>query len=333
MVLTGSNTYTGPTTISAGTLQLGDGNGHDGSLAAAGGITDNAALVYNLSGSRTYSGVIGGTGSLTKLGTNVLVFTGSNGYNGPTTITSGTLQIGTGASGYDGSLASSVTITNTAALVYDLSGSQTFSGNLSGAGSLTKTGNGTLILSGVNNAGKTIVSAGTLEAAIPASLPHASGTSTLTVNGGAMVALSVGGTGWQSSDVSNLPTSGFQSGSVLGFDTTNANLTYTGSLAGSMGLTKLGPNTLTLTGNDSYTGSTTVNMGTLAVTSTSALQSYSNTSALTVNGGGTLMLSVGTTSWTGPTSTTCFPPRGRAFRPAPPWDWTPRRPASPMEAR
>ena len=64
LILTGSNSYAGATTISTGTLQLGDGTtGHNGSVSD--GITDNAALVFDLSGSQTYSGVVSGNGSLT----------------------------------------------------------------------------------------------------------------------------------------------------------------------------------------------------------------------------------------------------------------------------
>ncbi len=68
-VLAASNTYTGTTTISAGTLQLGTGTaGYDGSLSTS-GISNNAALVYNLSGSQTANYNIGGTGSVTMTGT------------------------------------------------------------------------------------------------------------------------------------------------------------------------------------------------------------------------------------------------------------------------
>ena len=44
LMLTASNTYTGATTISAGTLQLGDGVANNGSVA--GNITDSAALSF-----------------------------------------------------------------------------------------------------------------------------------------------------------------------------------------------------------------------------------------------------------------------------------------------
>ena len=45
-MLTGANTYTGGTTISAGTLQIGNG-GTTGSIA--GNVTDNGTLVFNRS--------------------------------------------------------------------------------------------------------------------------------------------------------------------------------------------------------------------------------------------------------------------------------------------
>ena len=96
MTLSGPNTYGGATTISAGTLQLGNGAaGNDGSLATN-GISDNAALVYNLFGSQAPGYGISGTGSLTKLGTGMLTLAASNSYSGPTTISAGTLQIGGG---------------------------------------------------------------------------------------------------------------------------------------------------------------------------------------------------------------------------------------------
>ena len=92
LTLTGSNSYTGQTTVSAGTLQLGDGTvGHDGSIA--GSIVNNSALVYNLNGNQTYGGVISGAGNVTKAGTGTLTLTGVSSYTGMTTINQGTLQM------------------------------------------------------------------------------------------------------------------------------------------------------------------------------------------------------------------------------------------------
>jgi autotransporter-associated beta strand protein len=93
LTLTGSNTYAGTTTISEGTLQLGDGtSGHDGSLACA-NIVNNANLAYNLSAEAVYVGNIAGTGSLAKSGAGTLTLTGSNTYGGTTTVSAGTLRV------------------------------------------------------------------------------------------------------------------------------------------------------------------------------------------------------------------------------------------------
>ncbi|MGA2259192.1 MAG: autotransporter-associated beta strand repeat-containing protein, partial [Thermoguttaceae bacterium] len=92
--LAGANTYTGATTISGGTLQLGDGtSGHDGTLATS-GITNNAALVYNVFSGQAANYAISGTGTLTKIGGGMLTMTGGNTYTGATAINAGTLQLG-----------------------------------------------------------------------------------------------------------------------------------------------------------------------------------------------------------------------------------------------
>ena len=93
LTLTGSNRYTGVTTISGGTLQLGDGTaGHDG-IALTGNIVNNAALVYNLNGNQSYSGTINGSGSVTKTGTGTLTLGADSAYSGPTVISGGTLKL------------------------------------------------------------------------------------------------------------------------------------------------------------------------------------------------------------------------------------------------
>src|SRR5580765_4519946 len=81
VVLIRANTYTGGTTISAGTLQLGNG-GSSGSVV--GDITDNAALVINRSDSVTLAGVISGSGTLTQAGSGTTILTANNTYAGGT---------------------------------------------------------------------------------------------------------------------------------------------------------------------------------------------------------------------------------------------------------
>ena len=65
-ILTGSNTYSGVTTISAGTLQVGAG-GASGSLAG-GNIINNSVLAFNRSGQLTIDAIISGSGFVTMDG-------------------------------------------------------------------------------------------------------------------------------------------------------------------------------------------------------------------------------------------------------------------------
>lgn len=91
LALSGSNSYTGATTISAGALQIGDG-GTTGSIDSA-SIVDNGALIFNRSNAITYGGSISGSGGLTKLGAGTLTLTGSHSYTGNTTVRSGTMVL------------------------------------------------------------------------------------------------------------------------------------------------------------------------------------------------------------------------------------------------
>jgi outer membrane autotransporter protein len=90
-VLAGNNSYTGGTTISAGTLQLGAG-GTSGSIVED--VADNGSLAFNRSDTVTFPGVISGTGSVNQAGTGVTILTADNPYSGGTTVTAGTLAVG-----------------------------------------------------------------------------------------------------------------------------------------------------------------------------------------------------------------------------------------------
>jgi uncharacterized repeat protein (TIGR01451 family) len=129
LLLSGVNSYTGATTVSAGTLRLGTTNSigsasavtvaagatfdHGGfsdvigSLAGAGTVTSVAAGAVTLTAggnnsTTTFSGVIQdgtGTVALTKTGTGTLILSGANTYSGTTTASAGTLLVnGTQAS-------------------------------------------------------------------------------------------------------------------------------------------------------------------------------------------------------------------------------------------
>ena len=107
LILTGSNNYTGSTTVVGGTLMLGYGGaasplsgGTSGTIQ--GDVNNLANLAFNYSSAatlsvRTFTGNISGTGSVEVMGSGTTIFTNSNPYTGVTTIHSGSaLQIGNG---------------------------------------------------------------------------------------------------------------------------------------------------------------------------------------------------------------------------------------------
>ncbi len=78
IILAGSNTYTGPTTISGGTLQIG--NGTTGEYLASSSITVSGSsdlLIFNHADALTYSGAISGNGGLDKQGSGALTLSGN----------------------------------------------------------------------------------------------------------------------------------------------------------------------------------------------------------------------------------------------------------------
>ena len=213
----------------------------------------------------SFDGVISGSGSITKTGAGTLILSGTNTYSGGTTISAGTLSIGsdtnigsgTNTIGNKGTLLLSGNGTYTNDWTLSGAGSaiatdnnNTLSGVLSGNGGLTKTGTGTLTLTG-NNAytGSTTISDGTLKGNI------ASGTdlsiAASTTYDGDNKARSVG-------DLNG-------GGNILNTDGLTVQSGTFGGVIGNSNtsLIKTGAGTLTLTGTNAYTGSTTISEGTL----------------------------------------------------------------------
>jgi len=116
MVLANANSYTGGTTISQGTLQLGNG-GTNGSIV--GNVVNDGTLAFDRSDTLTYGGVVSGTGALVQMGTGTTVLTGNSTYSGPTTVQAGTLTV-------NGSISSPVTVASAGTLA----GSGTVIGNV-----------------------------------------------------------------------------------------------------------------------------------------------------------------------------------------------------------
>jgi autotransporter-associated beta strand protein len=193
--LSGSNSYTGATTVAAGTLTVGGGsaiadssavtvaNGGTlnlsasesiGSLAGAGVVTlgNNTLTAGADNSSSTFSGAMSGSGGFTKTGSGTATLSGSNSYAGATTISTGTLVVSGGSAIGD---SSAVMVASGATLALG-SGAETL-GSLAGAGSVTLASGATLTVGGDNTSttfSGDISSAGSLSKA---------GTGTLTLSG------------------------------------------------------------------------------------------------------------------------------------------------------
>lgn len=248
-ILTANSTYTGGTTISSGTLQLGNG-GTSGSIL--GDVVNNGTLVFDRSDMLGLGGAISGSGTVDQIGTGTTILTGASTYTGGTTITSGTLQLGDG--GTAGSIVGNIADNGT--LAFNRSDAVTFSGVVSGSGALNQIGTGTTILTANSTyTGGTTIAAGTLQ-------------------------LGNGGTsGGVTGDVTN--------NGQLVFDRSDV-VTFAGVISGSGSVAQIGTGTTILNAANSYSGSTSVVAGTLAVGDTSHTNATLGTGATTVNAGATL---------------------------------------------
>lgn len=210
-----TNSYTGATLITAGTLALGapgaipggPGAGNvtvNGTLDVAGfsptlnnlsgsGIVDNQTvggspvLTVASTASALFSGAIqNATGALglNLAGSGTLTLTGTNTYGGPTVITGGTLQLGAGGASGTAGLG---TIVNNGVLAFNRSDSNNVANDITGSGNLQQNGPGTTLLSGnLTYSGVTYANAGTLYFPKDITFDAAAGT-TLTIAAGARV--------------------------------------------------------------------------------------------------------------------------------------------------
>ena len=252
VILTANDTFSGTTTISGGTLQLGDGQSNNGSLSS--NITDSASsmLTFANPNAETYSGIVSGSGSVTKTGTGTLMLTGSNTYTGGTTIASGTLQLGDGLSN-NGVIG---TATNNATLIFANPNPQTYINAVSGTGNVIMLGPNLFLFDGQNiYTGSTTISSGTLQLGNGTTQPGA------TLN----------------------YSSGIIDNSVLAFGRTT-NVTSTAPISGTGSVIVNGASgTLTLNSSDAYSGGTTLSGGTLQIGNAAALGSTSG--AATISNG------------------------------------------------
>ena len=184
LVLSGTNTYSGGTTVTAGTLQVssdanlggsaGDVTLNGGKLAVTAEMTSardvtvgasNGEIEVASATTTTLSGTVDGAGALTKSGAGTLVLSGTN-THATTTVSAGTLSVSSDAnlgSGNitvnGGTLATTADMTSARTVnvgtsngVIDVATSTTttLSGALAGTGDLSKTGDGLLNLTGTS---------------------------------------------------------------------------------------------------------------------------------------------------------------------------------------
>ncbi len=254
-ILIADSTYTGGTTISAGTLQLGNG-GSTGSIV--GNVADNGALAFDHNNVFTVSGVISGTGGLAQVGSGITVLTADNSYTGPTAVNGGILQAGVAVSAFGSNSAVTINagtlaLNNYNETIGSLTGasgaavtlgsgtlsagvdntSTAYAGTIIGTGGLNKDGAGTLTLTGSNTySGGTTISAGTLQ---------------------------LGNGGSTGSIVGNVVDNG-----SLAFDRVDT-LSFPGIITGTGSVIQAGAGTTILNANNPYTGGTTIAAGTLVI--------------------------------------------------------------------
>ena len=231
-----------------------------------------ATLAFNqMDADGTYAGVIDGLGA-TVSGSHVVTFTGMNTYAGGTTISSGTLQAGalgalpdntpytvnggtldlndnsliaSSLNGTGGTITWEDGVDNVTVNNLTAANTDTYAGIISGAGKLIKMGPNTLVLTGVNSyTGGTNVMDGTLQGTTDSLKGDIMNDATVTFS--------------QSSDGA-----------------------YAGVISSGGDVTKEGTGNVSFSGVNTYTGTTTVNAGTLTING-------SIVSATTVNAAGTL---------------------------------------------
>jgi len=255
LTLSGNNTYTGATTIAAGTI----------SINAAAALASTSAINLGDATSLTYTG---GTATLDR---NISVTSGTGSLRNTG---NGTLTLG-------GTLSKNGTTLTFAQGVFNVTGSITGSS----ANSDLVVDSSTVTLNGVNTYdGPTyIINGGTLNANTAGALPT-SPLSAVTVNGSSTLALGA------SQSVASL--SGTNGSSVnLNANTLTINgsatTTYSGGISGTGNLVKNGNGTQTLAGATTFNGTTTVNSGTLQAATANAL---ANTSQVVLNNSGSLLV-------------------------------------------
>jgi fibronectin-binding autotransporter adhesin len=285
---TANNTHSGTTTLSAGTLRIGN-TSTTGNLT--GPLVNNAAVIFDRSDNANYTNVISGSGTLTKQGAGTTLLLGpSNTYTGLTTVAAGILQSGNNS--FAGIQGGNYDVSANAKLIFSRNGANVRPTSISGAGDVEYQGmsagfyqfqngySGTLSYTGqtiVNLTSGTEAWQGTLWLEKDNVLPNATvvnmqsgkiytrnqtgtGLSVAGITGSAGTFITTEQSAVQKWTVTVASGSSYTYAGTIGLD---------GSVYGGNGfnisLTKAGPGTQILSGSNSYTGGTFISSGTLQI--------------------------------------------------------------------
>lgn len=315
LTLIGACNFTGTTTISAGTLQLGNGTpGDDGTISNNSPIEDAGTVEFDRYGGSSYSGVISGTGAVVMEGGGSQTLSGTDAYTGGTTVSSGTLIFGSQAAPGTYNIASGAILDLGPGAVLS-STATTFTG--SGTLELSNT-SATIAFGGAGYGLETVsMSAGGLVWITGSSSVVASSNYDGTWNtNDASLRVDVGSTiNFVETGASGLATvdavtgagtieSGYDGARTIEIGVAGSSGTFSGVFAdntvqsGTLALIKTGSGKQVLTGSNTYSGATAINGGILEVDN--ALHSGSVTvgAGATLGGTGTIYGPV-TLTWGG----------------------------------
>jgi autotransporter-associated beta strand protein len=311
-ILSGIGTYSGLTTVSAGVLQLGNASALPGGIADTGGTS---ALTFSGGvlglGAGNFTRNLGAAGLVTAVN-----FTGAGGWaayvndhvvnlggasapitwaTADTGFNGQTVILGAASATHAVDLQNPIDLTTAARTIQVDNGAATIDGKLSGilssgaGGGLTKTGLGTLEVSGINTySGTTSINAGTLVMSGSGTLGNGAATNNLTLGGGALDlgltsqtvgALSITTAAASGDTLKNgdLTATSYAANLASGNAIVSANLL----VSGAAGFAKSGAGTVTLSGNNTYTGATSVSAGTLILSGNNSAA----TGGMTLTGG------------------------------------------------